>query len=113
MRLSTLLFALRLLLVAGFIVGPVLFANYQQKQMKNFRVVQDGVLYRSGQMTLDGLRRAVHDYGIRTVISLRDARTPGETPPDAAEEEFCKDLDILFVRITPRPWEGPDGSVPP
>src|SRR3954465_9952500 len=113
MRLSSLLFALRLLLIAGFIVGPVLFANHQQKQMKNFRVVREGVLYRSGQMTLEGLRRAVHDYGIRTVVSLRDARTPGDTPPDAAEEEFCHDLDILFVRITPRPWEGPNGEAAP
>src|SRR5437879_1274432 len=99
MRFKSLLLVVRLAVVAAFIVGPVLFANHQQKQMKNFRVVREGVLYRSGQMSLEGLRRAVQDHGIRTVVSLRDARTPGDTPPDAAEEEFCRDLDILFVRI--------------
>lgn len=113
MRFKSLLLVLRLALIVGFIVAPVLFAAHQQKQMKNFRVVRDGVLYRSGQMTLDGLRRAVHDHGIRTVVSLRDARNPGETPPDAAEEEYCRSKDIQFVRITPRPWEGAFGAAAP
>jgi tyrosine-protein phosphatase SIW14 len=113
MRVSSLIFLFRLTVVAGFIVGPVLFAAHQQKQMKNFRVVREGVLYRSGQMTLEGLKRAVHDHGVRTVVSLRDARTPGEVPPDLAEEEFCRKQDIVHVRITPRPWEGPAGEPAP
>ena len=108
MRLSSLLFALRLLLIAGFIVGPVLFANHQQKQMKNFRVVREGVLYRSGQMTRAGLERAVHDYGIRTVICLRD----GLTAADQAEEKFCAAEDVRFVRIPPSGWGDVGGVVP-
>jgi tyrosine-protein phosphatase SIW14 len=113
MRLSSLLFLTRLAIIVGLIVGPVLFASHQQKQMKNFRVVREGILYRSGQMTLEGLKRAIHDYGIRTVISLRDAHIPGDPPPDKAEEEYCSKLDVLHVRIPPRPWEGEPGEPAP
>src|SRR5688500_16908653 len=113
MRLSSLIFALRLAVAAGLIVGPVLFAAHQQKQMKNFRVVAEGVLYRSGQLSIEGLKRAIHEHGIRTVVSLRDARDPGSPPPDADEEEFCRQQDILHVRITPRPWEGAPGQPAP
>lgn len=106
MRRTSLFLLVRLAIIAGLIVGPVLFASHQQKQLKNFRVVKDGVLYRSGQMTDDGLRRAVHEYGIRTVVSLRFARGPGETPPDSNEVELCRRMDLRHVRIPPRPWEG-------
>ena len=62
--------------VLALIVGPVVYAFYQEKQTRNFRVVRDGILYRSAQMTLPGLKRIVHDHGIRTVVSLRDADRP-------------------------------------
>jgi tyrosine-protein phosphatase SIW14 len=113
MRYSTLRFAIRLVAVLGLIVGPVLFASYQQRQMRNFRVVHEGVLYRSGQMTPDGLERAVHDYGIRTVISLRDTKVEGTPAPDAHEEKYCTKLGLKFVRIGPLPWSGEDGKEPP
>jgi tyrosine-protein phosphatase SIW14 len=113
MQRSSVFLLLRLALVAGLIVGPVVFATHQQKQMKKFRVVREGVLYRSGQMTLEGLERAVHDYGVRTVVSLRDARIPGEPPPDGAEEDFCRKLDIFHVRVSPSRWEGAQGKPAP
>ena len=43
MRSSTLLFALRLTIIGGLIVGPVVYAARQQKEMKNFRIVRDDV----------------------------------------------------------------------
>ncbi len=113
MRFSTLLSAFRLTIIAGLIVGPVVYASRQQKEMKNFRVVREDKLYRSGQMTLDGLKRAIHEYGIRTVVTLRDARVPGHVAPDAREEEYCLKLGLGYVRIPPRPWEGAPGEVPP
>lgn len=113
MRPSSLIFAIRLTVILGFIVGPVLFASYQQKQMKNFRVVREGVLYRSGQMTADGMKRVIHDYGIRTVVTLRDAKATGEAPPDAEEEAACRKLGLKYVRITPRHWSSRDGGPPP
>lgn len=110
MSRKPLLLLVRLAVIVGLIVGPVLFASHQQKQLKNFRVVRDGVLYRSGQMTEEGLKRAVHDYGIRTVISLRYARVPGETPPDSKEETLCQKLDLRYERILPRPWDAESGK---
>jgi tyrosine-protein phosphatase SIW14 len=94
--------------VLVLLAGPLLFARHQLKEMRNFRVVTDGVLYRSGQMSLDGLKRAVHDYGIRTVVNLRD----GTTRADREEEAYCRRQEIRFVRIPPRPWEGPDDTAP-
>jgi len=100
--------ALTILLVAG----PVGYSWYWQGRIRNFRTVRDDVLYRSGQLSLDGLKRIIHDYGIRTVITLRDAALPGNPPPDRVEEEYCKAQEIHYVRIPPRTWWAADGSVP-
>jgi protein tyrosine/serine phosphatase len=86
--------------VLALIVGPVVYAIHEEKQMRNFRVVRDGVLYRSARMTLAGLKRAINDYGIRTVISLRVADSY-----DRAEEEFCQKAEINFYRLPPRSWD--------
>jgi protein tyrosine/serine phosphatase len=100
------------LLVALLVGGPVGYAYYRQAQMRNFRVVRENVLYRSGQMTLSGLKSVIHDYGIKTVISLRDGPYPGAVPPDRAEEDYCKAEEITFVRISPTCWGSEEGSVP-
>ena len=60
--------------------------------------MRDGVLYRSGQPTEKALKRLVHDYGIRTVISLRDARAPGMPVPEPWEQEYCEREEVTFVR---------------
>lgn len=100
--------SLGILVVLLLIGGPVAFAVHQQAQTRNFRVVRPGVLYRSGQMTKEGLRHIFNDHGIKTVISLRD----GLTTSDKAEEEFCKSEEINFVRILPSQWGDVGGSVP-
>ena len=113
MRASSAIFLLRLAGLAVLIAGPVVFANHRQNQTRNFRIVRAGVLYRSGQMTVSGLERLVDEYGIRTVVSLRDSYVPGGTPPDRQEEEYCRKMDILHVRISPRAWESPTGGPAP
>jgi protein tyrosine/serine phosphatase len=92
----------------ALIAGPVLFAFHVQGQMRNFRVVRAGVLYRSGQMTLAGLKRAIHDYRIRTVISLREA----SSTQDLAEEAYCQREEISFYRLLPRSWDTTFGIAP-
>ncbi len=100
---------LGVVVVLSLVAAPALFAVHQQKQMRNFREVREGVLYRSGQMTIPGLRRLVHDRGIRTVISLRD----GQSEADQAEEAFCNQEEVLFVRLPPRSWgDSACGEVP-
>ena len=92
------------LTVLALIVGPVVYAFHEERQMRNFRVVREGVLYRSARLTPDGLKRAIHDYGIRTVISLRDADAH-----DRAEEAFCQKQEINFYRLPPRHWDTSNG----
>lgn len=105
--------ALGVVLVLAIVVGgPVGYAAYRNANFRNVRVVKDGVLYRSGQLSQAGLERLLHDHGIRTVISLRDSEGPGTKPTDAAEERYCRGRDIQFVRIPPRKFWAPDGSVP-
>src|SRR4051812_34390627 len=88
------------LMVAALIAGPVVFGFQRQAQMRNFRVVDEGVLYRSGQMHLEGLKRAVHDYGIKTVISLRDSPDNVAPAPDMNEETYCLKEEINFNRFS-------------
>src|ERR1700693_3524013 len=45
-----------LLIFALLIGGPVGYAYYQQRQFRNFHEVKSGVLYRSGQLPLSGLK---------------------------------------------------------
>jgi protein tyrosine/serine phosphatase len=100
-------------LIALMVVGgPLRYSFYRQTQMRNFRAVRSGVLYRSGQMSLSGLKTAIHDYGIKTVITLRDASCPDGAAPDYNEEEYCEAEEINYHRISPRTWWAPDGSVP-
>jgi tyrosine-protein phosphatase SIW14 len=102
---------------AGFIaillVGiPCVYARYRYQALRNFHVVREGVLYRSGQLSLNGLAQVVHDFRIRTVVSLRDAHVPGNEPPDKGEEEWCVKEELNYFRMAPRPWIAGDGSVP-
>src|SRR5437870_3195162 len=105
-------FFLGTLMVVMVVGGPIGYAVHRQAHMRNFRAVRDGVLYRSGQMSLAGLKWAIHDQGIKTVITLRDSVYPGETPPDFAEERFCKAEEINYCRIPPRTWWAPGGGMP-
>lgn len=108
--------SLRITLGTGVVVllilGPLAFAFFEQGQTRNFRVVRDGVLYRSGQMSLDGLRRVVHDYGIRTVVTLRDSLDGPTGKADREEEEFCQREELTYARIPPQSWDRHDGVAP-
>jgi protein tyrosine/serine phosphatase len=92
--------------------GPIAFGLFLKANIRNFHQVRDGVLYRSGQMSVFGLKNVIHDEGIKTVVTLRDAYYPDDPPPDLAEEEYCRDQEINYVRIPPRSWWAPAGEVP-
>jgi protein tyrosine phosphatase (PTP) superfamily phosphohydrolase (DUF442 family) len=94
--------------VIALIVGPVAFAVHEQTGMRNFRVVRDRVLYRGGQMSRDGLKRILFQYGIRTVVCLRD----GTTAADQAEEAFINSEELNYVRILPTAWGDIAGAPP-
>jgi tyrosine-protein phosphatase SIW14 len=96
--------------IVGLLVGgPLWYLSYHNRCFRNFRVVEESVLYRSGQLNVAGLKRIIHDYGIKTVISLRD----GDKTNDIEEEKYLAlGTDVKFVRIPPRAWWASDGSIP-
>ena len=84
------------------IAAPLTYGSLREQNWRNFRVVQDGVLYRSAQLSPSGLDRAIHDYGIRTVVSFRYGEPEGAPPPDLWEEDFCRKLGVNYARIAIR-----------
>jgi protein tyrosine/serine phosphatase len=101
-----------LVILALLVGGPLGYSHFRQAQLRNFRVVRDGVLYRSGQMSLSGLKLVVQDYRIKTVISLRDAVHEGDRPPDWREEAWCQAEEITYHRIRQERWWASDETVP-
>jgi tyrosine-protein phosphatase SIW14 len=100
------------LVIVGIIVaGPYYFFQFRKAQFRNFHVVREGVLYRSGQMTQDGFQRMVYDHSIKTVISLRFAANPKDAPPDALEEALARCLGMNYFRIPYRSWAFVNGSI--
>jgi hypothetical protein len=89
------------------IAAPVGFSSRQLRETKNFRVVREDVLYRSAQLPASGLKRVLHDYRIRTVVTLRDSHDPGGPAPDLDEEKYCGDQEINYLRLPPLHWEDP------
>ena len=87
---------------------PLVYSSHRTTFSRNFRVVEEGVLYRSGQLSPEGLDRVIRERGIKTVVSLR---APGRS--DSWEERFCDDRGVTHFRIEPQVWR-PDemGDVP-
>jgi tyrosine-protein phosphatase SIW14 len=92
-----------LLLLAGLTL-PSAIMMYNMRDTRHLATVKEGVLYRSGQPTVAGLRRIHHDHHIRTVVCLRD-----ESSTTLAEQEWCEKNEVRFVRISPRNWNGLPG----
>jgi tyrosine-protein phosphatase SIW14 len=100
--------AFSLVVVMLLVGGPLEYRREHERHFRNFRVVHEGVLYRSAQLDLDGLKRIVHDYGIKTIVSLRE----GDAAEDQQEAEWAARVSINHVRIPPRLWSpDPDGTV--
>lgn len=98
------------LAVAGMLVaGPLAYLEWREVNRRNFRVVDPGRMYRSGQLNEAGLERAIAEHNIRTVVTFRYAETDEELPPDHAEELYCQSRGINYVRVRPRRWSSPDG----
>jgi len=95
-------------IVAIIALLPLVQYRYVYAQSKRLREVDPGRVYRSGQLNADGFRAARDQYGIRTVICLRD----DDPDPDVdlrflpggdtvKESELCRQLGMRFVFIAP------------
>jgi tyrosine-protein phosphatase SIW14 len=94
------------------IAAPVAYGLHVQAEFRKFRVITEGKLYRSGRLSLAALKRVIHDYGIRTVVSLRESDAAGKEPYEAREEAYCEGQAINYYRIPPRNWSAPAGPPP-
>jgi tyrosine-protein phosphatase SIW14 len=103
---------IRMTTIVLAIAAPVVAAQQFSVQTRNLKVVHEGVLYRSGQMSIAGLRRVHHDLGIKTIVSLREPNGAGYGAADLREEEFCKHEEIGYQRIILGKWYAEDGSTP-
>jgi len=102
------------LTVVGVVAAPpIVYTSQHGLQFRNLRLVEEGVLYRSGQLTPDGLERVIREKGIKTVVTLRTTRIAWREPPDSWEEALCETHGIKHVRIVPRVWSPNEaGEVP-
>lgn len=93
--------------------APLAYSSHRTLYSRNFRVVEEGRLYRSGQLSPAGLDRVVRERGIRTIVSLRTTRVAGRLPPDSWEEQYCAEHHLKHVRIVPRVWGADEqGEIP-
>jgi protein tyrosine/serine phosphatase len=74
--------------------------------LDNFGVVEEGAVYRSGQLQPYQLERVIREHGLKTVINTREAEAPAALM--AAEEEVCRQLGVEHVRL-PMPGDGRGG----
>jgi protein tyrosine phosphatase (PTP) superfamily phosphohydrolase (DUF442 family) len=65
----------------------------------NFRTVQDGAVYRSGQLSPAGLERRLEKHSIRTVVSLRGPDEDSLWYP--AEKQVCEEAGAAHIDL---PW---------
>jgi protein tyrosine/serine phosphatase len=102
--------ALGALLLALAIPGvPAAYASHRLTAWRHFRVVEEDRLYRSGQLTPAVLDRVIHDHGIKTIVCLRSLAREGDTTLENAEELWCADRGVRYVRLNPAAWDSATG----
>ncbi len=98
----------------ALVVGaPSAYYYHQQFHYRNFRIVNEGKLYRSGQLSPAGLHRIWHEYGIATIVSLRDDDGLSGVKDPFWEQEYARKQEIVFVRIAPKQWSEKKAGPPP
>ena len=103
---------LGLLLTGVIVAAPFGYRSVESVRYRNFRVVKEGELYRSGQMTTSGLARVTREFHIGTVISFRDRKDETGVNDDLSESELCAQNGIAFHRIAPADWSPVNGVIP-
>ena len=96
------------LTVAAVIVAvPTVHYRAVYNHGRRLRVVEPGVLYRSGALTVEGFKDAVAQLGIKTIINLQDEfpdpalRNSYFDTRTSSEVELCKLLGVRYVYIAP------------
>ncbi|RYY11582.1 MAG: protein tyrosine phosphatase [Alphaproteobacteria bacterium] len=105
--MSRLQFRLRLVLVTILVLlSPALGYAAYQHVTGNLHVLEDGMLYRSGQLDGPALTKLVLDKNIRTIINLRGAHP--DTNWYAAETSVADGYGVRYIPISLSSAEEPD-----
>jgi protein tyrosine phosphatase (PTP) superfamily phosphohydrolase (DUF442 family) len=75
------------------------YAVSQEKRYRNLHTVTPGMLYRSGQLTPEGLERVLHELNIRTLVNLRARDAKRENDTTDWEAKLCELNFLHFVAI--------------
>jgi protein tyrosine/serine phosphatase len=90
-------------LVAAALLVAAGMAGYLVWQHKNapyhFRVVEKGVLYRSGTLKPEHLEQVIRTHGIRTVVNLRSDYEKGKGTWFADEQRVCAANGVHLVDL--------------
>lgn len=94
-----------LLIGALLTAAPFVYYRYAYTHGKRLRVVDSGLVYRSGCMTAPGFREALSQYHIKTVLNLQD-EAPDPMLAEGyfshesiRESELCKEMKVNYVFI--------------
>ncbi len=96
-----------LLVAIAIPVVPTSYASHRLTTWRHFRVVHEGKLYRSGQLSPEALDEVIREHGIRTIVCLRSLARDGDTHLENAEEKWCVARNIEYVRLNPAEWTSP------
>jgi protein tyrosine phosphatase (PTP) superfamily phosphohydrolase (DUF442 family) len=81
----------------ALVVGlPTWYFRVRYAHEKRLRVVEERVLYRSGQLTQAGLGDAITRFGIRTVVNLKEESPDPLLNGGLTESEYCKLLNVRY-----------------
>jgi len=94
--------------IAALLVGgPFVYFRAGYAHHKRLREVTPGVLYRSGQLTADGLRDAAARLGVRTVVNCQNEFPDPDLPRSfwdrrpVRESDLCRQLGARYVHLDP------------
>jgi len=88
-------------------VGTFCYFRYVYTDNKRLRIVEPGVLYRSGQLSADGFTEAVLRHGIRTIVNAQDEWPDPDVeknwlcPQTIKESELCRQLGVRYIHLSP------------
>lgn len=95
-----------LLVIAALLAGAGGWYAYWDRVEHRLRTVTDGKIYQSAAMPPDDLRTVVREYGIRTVVDLREA----EDDARSAERKALEAAGVAY-RNLPTPQIPTDATI--
>ena len=98
-------------IVAVIVAVPLLHKVNRVATVRNLRVVEPDVFYRSGQMRPGAFERVLRERNIRTVFSVRESKLAAGDQSDEFEKVHCEATGRKFHRLPQPGWEVGDHGI--